>query len=268
MRFTKRKVEISAIVLTAAALCLSVALLVPKIVQANTRDPFPNLYAPSNSVPQIQAAEKTVYLTYDDGPSENTSAVLDVLKEKGVKATFFVTAQNKDEPYTKPDLERMITEGHTIGLHTYSHNTWQTYKSAYSTLEDLNKENEWLIQTVNVKPNILRFAGGSATFNAEPAVMKEVIRSVTDRGYKYFDWDIVSGDDLAVTVPADELAHTVISGCQGLDTVVVLMHDNPIATTTPEATAMIIDELRAQGYTFAPITPNTRETHIVSERLK
>lgn len=266
MKDYRKKIETSAIFLTSVLLVLSLIGLWGKTMAVNNTDRYPklNVTAPTE---RLEPTSKTIYLTFDDGPSQNTEAVLDVLKEKGVKAAFFVTAQNADEDYTPIMLQRMIDEGHAIGLHSYKHAGNKIYKSVDTFLDDINKLNDYLEETVGIQPKFLRFAGGSATINAKPEVMRAIIEEIHSRGYSYYDWDVVSGDDVKTAKPVETLVNKVVGESKQLDRAVLLFHDNPVATTTPAAVAQIIDQLTAEGYTFALLNEEVEPVHIISTRL-
>lgn len=268
MKKNRARMELSAIFITSALLLLSVGSLIGKAATAEAPEPYPNLYVTPAEI--SSPGEKTVYLTFDDGPSKNTEKVLDVLREKEAPSTFFVTAQNIGEDYAPLMLQRMVDEGHTIALHSYSHRVNELYRSVDSYLADVSKLNDYLLDTLGVQPDILRFAGGSATVNAAPSVMKGIIGAITERGYRYYDWDVVSGDDTPHAQPVDGLVRKVVNGVQkaGKDQVVVLLHDNPAATTTPQATSEIIDALRAEGWIFAALDGSVEPVHTKTERFQ
>lgn len=254
-RFSSRdKWELSAIYLAAALLVLSVTSLATRAIAANSQERSPALYADIDVTPQ-KPPEKTIYLTFDDGPSSNTEMILDMLKKKDAKATFFVTSQWKDEEFTAQMLKRMVQEGHTIGLHSYSHDFSAIYKSPEAYIADIAKLNDMVIAATGVKPQILRFPGGSRTINASKSTMKAIIEETTRRGYVYYDWDVVSGDDTATVLPQEKIANTILSGVKGRESAVVLCHDNATPKTTCGAVELVIDTLSPQGYRFEALTP-------------
>lgn len=253
----KHRLELSAIYLVALLLVVAVGALVNNVRLTGEWDPFPNLYA--TAVEEFVPPEaKTVYLTFDDGPSRNTEEILAVLRKHGIQGTFFVTAQNADEPYAAQLLEQIRDEGHTIGLHSYSHRFDKIYHTPDAYLEDLDKLNEYLADTVGVRPSILRFPGGSASRNASKETMSAMKAEVTRRGYLYYDWDVVSGDDTATVYPAEYLAERIVNGASGKEQAIVLMHDNATPTTTAQAVDMAVERLRELGYTFRPLTERVR----------
>ncbi|MBR6607585.1 MAG: polysaccharide deacetylase family protein, partial [Oscillospiraceae bacterium] len=114
----------------AAVLLLAGAIFFPPAAAASATDPFPDLYA-GERPDYLPDEGKVVYYTFDDGPSQNTVAILDTLREKGVKATFFVTAQQTDDVDSASVLRRIVQEGHSIGVHTYTHD----YREIYADVE-------------------------------------------------------------------------------------------------------------------------------------
>ena len=203
---------------------------------------------------------KTVYLTFDDGPSENTAAVLDILDRYGIKATFFVTNIN-------PEYQDMIAEcyrrGHTIGMHTYTHDYAQVYASVDAYWEDLRQISEVVEAQIGYVPCFIRFPGGSSntvSANYTTGIMSELAQEVVAAGYQYYDWDASSGD--GATHTADELVEaTKADTSYGYDSIVFLSHDGAGKETTVEALPRIIEYFQSEGYTFAPIDRQSRVAH-------
>lgn len=204
--------------------------------------------------------EKTVYLTFDDGPSANTQAVLDILDTYGIKATFFVTGIN-------PDYFHMISEcyrrGHTIGMHTFSHDYAQVYASVDAYWNDLGQISDVVRTQIGYVPCFIRFPGGSSntiSANYTQGIMSELAQEVVTQGYQYYDWDASCGDGAVHT--ADELVSATMGDtAYGYQSIVFLMHDGAGKETTVEALPRIIEYFRSEGYTFAPIDRSTRVSH-------
>lgn len=204
--------------------------------------------------------QKVVYLTFDDGPSANTAAVLDILDAYGIKATFFVTNIN-------PDYASMIGEcyrrGHTIGMHTYTHDYAQVYASRDAYWEDLNAIGELVRSQIGYVPCFIRFPGGSSntvSANYTLGIMTQLTQEVLDAGYQYYDWDASCGDGAEHT--ADELVDATIADTSyGYTSIVFLAHDGAEKQTTVEALPRIIEYFQEQGYTFAPLDRNTCAPH-------
>lgn len=205
-------------------------------------------------------ATKTVYLTFDDGPSENTQAVLDILDKYGIKATFFVTAINPDY---LPMISECYKRGHTIGLHTYSHQYDQVYASVDAYWNDLNRIGSVVEKQIGYVPCFIRFPGGSSnTVSADytKGIMSELAEEVVSAGYQYFDWDASCGD--GATHTADELVEaSKADTAYGYQSIVFLMHDGAQKETTVEALPQIIEYFKSEGYEFAPIDRSTCVPH-------
>ncbi len=203
---------------------------------------------------------KTVYLTFDDGPSENTQAVLDILDRYGIKATFFVTGIN---PEYAPMVRECYARGHTIGLHTYSHDYAQVYASTDAYWADLAQVGEVVEEQIGYVPCFIRFPGGSSnTISADYSIgiMTQLSSDVVDAGYQYFDWDASCGDGADHT--ADELVEaTEADTAYGYQNIVFLAHDGAGKQTTVEALPRIIEYFQSEGYAFAAIDRATCVPH-------
>jgi len=230
-------------------------------------DSYPNLYVELPIGGFREETEKTAYLTYDDGPSKNTPLILDVLKEQGVQATFFV--MGKEDEASLELYQRIAAEGHTIGIHSYSHQYEEIYRSVEDFLYDFNRIENLIYDTTGIHPRIFRFPGGSANSTAPSrSVMTEIIGEMTARGYLYYDWNAVSGDDTEILYPPEVLADNIVRAARGQQSVVALFHDTPLCTTTPEATKMVIEGLRAQGYRFDRLTEEVRPIQFAKPKKK
>ncbi len=242
-----------------AGTCVRLAAQATQVVQ---EDPYPEMYVETNH-DFIDMKSKTVYLTFDDGPSKNTPKILDVLKENDVKATFFVIGKEDEESVST--LKRIVDEGHTIGIHTYTHVYKKIYRSMDSYLEDFNKIDEFIRDRTGVNPKIFRFPGGSAnSICPSKSVRKAIVSELTRRGYVYYDWNVVSGDDKSTVTPVDTLVHNMLKGAKGKDSVVILCHDAPLCKTTPEAVNRVIQELKKQGYRFERLTEEVKPIQFYS----
>ncbi len=220
---------------------------------------YKNLYVDNDFLYDETSEEgnnKKVYLTFDDGPStENTEKILKVLKKYDVKATFFVIYRNSEE---EEDLyRRIIEEGHTIGIHSASHNYEKIYKSVDAYLKDFNKLSKHIEELTGVKPEIFRFPGGSVnSYNG--AVYEQIISEMTRRGYTYYDWDVSSGDASYGTASANWITNNVVNGVRKGKSNIVLMHDTNAKDTTVEALPKIIEKLKKKGYTFEKLTKDVK----------
>ena len=203
--------------------------------------------------------EKVVYLTFDDGPSENTGEILDILKEKNAKATFFVTGNNQEHDDM---IKRAFSEGHSIGLHTYTHDYATVYASEDAYFADLQKVSDLVESITGTKSMIIRFPGGSSnTISAKyvKGLMTTLTKAVRDKGYQYFDWNCDSTDASGNNVPVEKLVSNATS-CTA-NHVDILMHDTDAKDTTVQALPQIIDYYRSQGYTFKGLTVDSVAAH-------
>ncbi|ADL07347.1 polysaccharide deacetylase family protein [Thermosediminibacter oceani] len=201
---------------------------------------------------------KIAYLTFDDGPSANTDAILEVLDRYGVKATFFVNGWMKKD-YAKM-YRKIYAAGHGLGNHTYSHRYELIYSSVENFMADLKKEEELIYEAVGIRPRIIRFPGGSdnrvSIRFGGPEIMKKIIDRITKEGYTYVDWNAITGDALKPPPSKEEMMNYVKQTTKGKDTVVLLMHDMDSKKSTLEILPWIIEYLRKEGYEFGVIDEN------------
>lgn len=224
--------------------------------ESEERDEFSDPVAEENADENNGQEERIAYLTFDDGPSENTLKVLDVLREYEVKGTFFVNG--KDTPFARHVYKRIVKEGHALGNHTYSHTYRQIYKSVDSFFEDMLKLEELLYEVTEVRPRIMRFPGGSTNTVSRSVsgrdIMPELMREVTDAGYIYFDWTVCAFDAYKPPPAGSTIAANVLQQSGDKDIACVLLHDSDFNHTTPEALPRIIEGLREMGFRFDVIT--------------
>lgn len=203
-----------------------------------------------NQLPQTVDPEKnTIYLTFDDGPGPYTDELLDVLLAYGVKATFFVTCANPD--YADM-IGRAYREGHTIGVHSASHNYYEIYSSEQAFFDDFEKVQDLIYEQTGTYAQIFRFPGGSSntvsSFNK--GIMSRLAESMEKMGYKYYDWNVDSGD-AGGTTKTKQVAANIIDGCEGRRVSVVLQHD--IKDYSVDAVEAVIQWGRRNGYQFAAL---------------
>ncbi len=195
-----------------------------------------------------------VYLTFDDGPSSNTDAILDILDDYNVKATFFVVGQDTEE-YGEA-YKRIVDEGHTIGMHSFSHNYSKIYESEQAFEDDYNKIHDLIFQTTGVDSKYYRFPGGSS--NSVSNVSKSaLINYLNSQGVVYYDWNVASGDATSQAFTSEQLIDNVMKDVVKYKTSVVLLHDASNKGATVEALPGLIEALQAQGAMILPITDET-----------
>jgi peptidoglycan/xylan/chitin deacetylase (PgdA/CDA1 family) len=222
----------------------------PDIAESINPPPFQNtnndLY---DSLMKHDKGKRIAYLTFDDGPSnETTPGLLDTLKKENVHATFFVVGKNVK---TYPDLvKREYQEGHTIGNHSYSHDYKYVYSDyegfIYEVLSDGNEIKKVLGNDYNIK--LFRFPGGSYD---KPT--QKFISPLKTLGYKYIDWNTSAGDAAPSGVTSASIMGNVKKGVSSFNNVIILMHD--IKPTTVKTVPQIIEYLRGMGFEFQPINP-------------
>lgn len=197
---------------------------------------------------------KTVYLTIDDGPSRLTEQYLDLFDKYNVKATFFVTGQNPEYYYL---IREAYNRGHTIGLHSMTHDYTQIYSSEDAYFKDLDQIGQVVKEQLGYVPCFIRFPGGSSNTQAEgysQGLMPKLVNSVQARGYQYYDWSLASGDGEDRST-SEIVSMSTDAGEPGYDptkdmNIVLLCHDSATKQTTLEALPKIIEYYQAAGYTF------------------
>lgn len=202
---------------------------------------------------------RKVYLTFDDGPSDNTERILEILDQYGVKATFFVTGEEADK---HPERYQAIVDGgHTLGMHSYSHRYSEIYESEDSFGSDLLKLQNFLEETTQVTPQFYRFPGGSSnTVSKEP--MSVFCDYLTDNGITYFDWNVSSKDATSPMRSAEEIVRNCTADLERFNHAVILMHDAANKTSTVEALPEVIETIQAMENTeILPITEDTVVIH-------
>lgn len=195
-----------------------------------------------------------VYLTFDDGPSSNTDEILDILDRYGVKATFFVIG--KEDEASQAAYRRIAEEGHTLGMHSFSHQ----YSAIYNSLEDFEEDfthlRSYLYDLTGEESEFYRFPGSSSN-QISNTDMGEFISYLDEVGVTYFDWNVSSGDATTQAYTKEEIVDNVLNDVVKYKTSVVLLHDSDAKGTTVEALPELIEGLQAIGAEILPIDENT-----------
>lgn len=193
--------------------------------------------------PYNVSSPKVCYLTFDDGPSDNTNEILDILKENNIKATFFIVGWCVDG--REDILKRIADEGHTIGIHTYSHDYEEIYASVDAYTNDFEKAYNVIYDTCGVKPWLFRYPGGSYNnFNKDNA--DKIISEMDNRGFTYFDWSCATSD--ATVGSTYDSCMENFKDSLNSDYETVLMHDSKEVTL--EYLQDLIDYAASEGYSF------------------
>lgn len=200
---------------------------------------------------------RVAYLTFDDGPSTNTLKVLKILRENNVKATFFVTGNNNTGDNSI--YKKILSEGHALGNHTFSHNYGRVYSTADGFFEDLKRLENLLQSTTGICPNIVRMPGGSNNTVSNKyggkKVINEIISRLREQGYQYFDWNVSSTDGGVSS--REVIINSVLRGARNKKTAIILFHDSSSKGTTVEALPIIIPQLKKMGFRFEVVTKDT-----------
>ena len=198
---------------------------------------------------------KVIYLTFDDGPSSHTPRLLDVLKKYNVKATFFVV----NTKYIGT-LQRIAQEGHSIGIHTATHDYSKIYASEEAYFNDLYKMRDIIKRHTGIETTLIRFPGGSSNTTSQfnPGIMTRLAQLVQEAGLQYFDWN-VSSQDAGGAKTSDQVYRNVINRIAGNKISVVLQHDTK-GFSVDAVEQIIIWGLR-NGYTFLPLEATSPGCH-------
>lgn len=210
---------------------------------------------------KVIVSNGVIYLTFDDGPnSGTTNVILDILKEEGVKATFFVTNNGPDEL-----IKREYDEGHTVALHTASHDYSIVYASDESYFNDLYSVQNRVKRITGQESKIIRFPGGASNTISRRysnGIMSRLTKEVVNRGFKYYDWNISSGDAAGGKPSPSDIYSNVVNSLRHDRVNMVLMHD--IKTYTRDALRDIIRYGKNNGYRFERIT---MDTEMITQRV-
>jgi peptidoglycan/xylan/chitin deacetylase (PgdA/CDA1 family) len=197
---------------------------------------------------------RRAYLTFDDGPTENTALVLDALKSRNVKATFFANGR----PEWAALYQRIIREGHKLGNHTYSHDYNLIYKSVTAFVQDVDRLDAFLASQGLAPSKLYRFPGGAKNEIAAriggPDMTGKISGAMADRGYRFFEWNVAVGDGESkpdsLQVGADDITKAVLAQAKNKRVAVILLHDGPGHRASALAVPGVIDGLRKMGFTF------------------
>lgn len=207
---------------------------------------YDDLYVERTKKVKAHKDKKVVYLTFDDGPSQRTLEILNTLDNYNIKATFFVVYKN--DLNSLKIYNEIVNRGHTIGVHSYSHEYKKIYNSVDDYLHDFYNMYTKIHEITGVKPELFRFPGGSINaYNL--GTYQEIIAEMGRRGFTYHDWNVISGDTLKGATKYS-IINTVINRAINYNKVIVLMHDSVDKINTSESLSEIIETLQTKGYSF------------------
>ncbi len=216
---------------------------------------FPELYAEGTSDIVYNTDMDYVYLTFDDGPSKYTENILYYLDLYDIKATFFVIPDGTAECNAR--LQKIANAGHTIGVHTASHDYEKIYASVDAYLTDFELAYNRIYEATGIKAQLFRFPGGSINdYNTE--IRDELIEEMTRRGFIYFDWNVDSNDAMGATWT--EMYNSVLKDTAATNRAVILMHDYNGGYGTVLVLEDIIRALinDSRGYKLDKLTVNVK----------
>lgn len=271
MRFSKKNFLLGAALLllgTALGFGLGNFFGAAPLIGCQERDltPTPDtdfLSAASSSIPTesqpptFTPPDKWVCLTFDDGPSKTTSAVLEALNKADVKATFFVVATDYNEKYL-PLLTEAASAGHQIALHSASHEYSDIYRSSDAYWQDIALLKQRISPYIHAESiRYLRFPGGSTNTVSRryggKGLMKELKTEVEQKGYQWVDWNVCAEDAVGGKPSASTIFRNVVRETGEQTQCIVLMHDSSSTRTTAEALPDIIAWYKDNGFTFCTV---------------
>ena len=240
------------------------ASLIQKQSQKEAQDKLASETAVVSSAPKVESKQvvatptgnKTVFLTFDDGPCIGTLPLLDILDKYNVKATFFVTGMHY--PSVKGLYAEIKKRGHIIGLHSMSHNYAKVYTSVDGFFNDFKQIDDIVYAETGDRPKIMRFPGGSTNhtswkYGGKTFMKESLIPEVIKRGYVYFDWNSCPNDAIAINPTKDLILQSVFIGTENKKNIVVLLHDSNYKWTM-DALPEIIERFQSQGYAFGTLS--------------
>jgi len=223
----RRQISAIAFVIMTAAAWIINSLSDSTLARATASDSAAGAY----SYPKVCTYENVVAITFDDGPRRKTTErLLDGLKERGVKATFFLIGENIEG--NEDIVRRIHDEGHLIGNHTFSH-VQLTSLSDELAVKEVDMTNAAITAATGITPRFIRPPYGMISEKVEEEIdMQSIMWSVDPA-----DWN---------TADCGAVVRHVVTNVKSGD--IILMHD--IYDSSVTAALEIIDELTAKGYVF------------------
>jgi len=212
------------------------------------------VYTNTPSTNEQNNGKKVIYLTFDDGPSVITNKILDILKEKDVKATFFLIG-NQIAGF-EDTVTRIHKEGHSIGLHTYTHKFKRIYRSNDNFIKEMNDCRSEINKITGTNPSIIRFPGGS-----RKRLNNDLLNKLHKDNFKIYDWNVQVSDGIKPKTPSSKLFREATKDTASISPIILLMHCDYMHKNTCAALPKIIDYYKQQGYIFKAITEDTPELY-------
>ena len=241
------KYENNVFVKTVVLMCIFFTIISPNVVLASVSKH-------SLTEDQQKDNKKVIYLTFDDGPSKLTDKFLDILKENNVKATFFLIGNQIQD--NEQVVKRIYSEGHSIGLHTYTHKYRKIYRNGDSFIDEMNKSNEVIKRVTGKESHLIRFPGGSRKH-----LNKNFLEKLHNNKFKIYDWNIQASDGINPKIPPYKLVKEATKDPDKHNPVILLMHCDYMHKNTCIALPEIIKYYKSQVYEFKPITEDTEEIY-------
>lgn len=226
---------------------------------------YPDFYAPAWEGESVTGG-RVCCLTFDDGPSANTDRVLEILDRYGVKGTFFVVGNSASTAAGQERMKKIVAAGHTIAMHSWSHDYKKLYASVDAFLDEFNSLYQYIHEVTGVYPSVYRFPGGSIN-GYDRGVYQEIIAEMTRRGFVYYDWNASAQDATVRPRPSADIAADCLRGV-GRELVVVLCHDSGARGTTVDALPAVIQGYQNAGYTFSPLHPGVEQVTFGYPKIK
>jgi len=217
-------------------------------------EPVSSAAVGSDKASQEDDGRKHVYLTFDDGPSDHTEELCEMLEENDMTATFFCIG--KTDEYSKKMYQRIVDGGHTLAMHSYSHDYGSLYASLSSFKKDFYKVQDYFEEITGTKPTIYRFPGGSSNTVSKVSI-KKCVRFLESEGVRYFDWNALNGDAEGKPYTVDQMFKRTIAGIKAYNTPVVLMHDTNAKENTFKMMPKLIRRLKKMDAVVEGITDTT-----------
>ncbi|MGG5462146.1 polysaccharide deacetylase family protein [Clostridium sp. B9] len=224
--------------------------------------------------------EKEVFLTFDDGPSENTKQILKILQDEGVHATFFdIGSALKDNKENQQLLKEEVEQGNAVADHSFSHD----YKTLYPGnsvdverfMNELNETNK-IMQSVlgeNFNARVVRMPGGymSRRYYRDPH-LKALDEAFAKDNIVSIDWDAETGDATGRHYTIDQYVQNAGKNLKSLNHVILLMHDAASKKETVQALPAIIKFFKEQGYAFkviknSPVNSTTQTDNTIDKDI-